>query len=153
MEKMKSLKIVLLVLAVVLVLVIYKTVGKSGFKHDAKSTIVAVNSNNFMISANDLEKNKSEFLIVELDESGSQRFENSLKISFEKLLDESNLQKLKEAESNILLVSADNSTSVKAWVILNQLNFENVFVLSEEENPEVLKYKFQPETASRLENE
>jgi hypothetical protein len=133
-------------------LLIINTVGKNAFKHDAKSTIVAVNSNNFMISANDLEKNKSEYLIVEMDESGSQRFENSLKISFEKLLDELNLQKLKLTESNILLVSADNSTSVKAWVILNQLNFENVFVLCEDENPEVLKYKFQPDTAARLES-
>lgn len=152
MEKMKSLKIVLLVLAVVLVLVIIKTVGKNGFKQDAKSTIEAVNSKNFMISVNDLEKNKSEYLIVEMDESGSQRFENSLKISFEKLLDESNLQKLKDSDKKIILVSADISTVSKAWVILNQLDFENVFVLSEDENPEVLKYEFQPDTAARLES-
>lgn len=152
MEKMKSLKIVLLVLAVVLVLVIIKTVGKNGFKQDAKSTIEAVNSKNFMISVNDLGKNKSEYLIVEMDESGSQRFENSLKISFEKLLDESNLQKLKDSDKKIILVSADISTVSKAWVILNQLDFENVFVLSEDENPEVLKYEFQPDTAARLES-
>ena len=152
MGKMKSLKIVLLVLAVVLVLVIFKTVGKNGFKNDAKSTIVAVNSNNFMISANDLEKNKSEFLIVELDESGSQRFENSHKIPFENLLEETNLQKLKDSEKKIILVSADISAASKAWVILNQLDFENVFVLSNDKNPEVLKYEFQPDTAVRLES-
>lgn len=152
MLKMKSLKIVLMVLAVVLVLVIVKTVGKNGFKQDAKSAIEAVNSKNFIISVNDLEKNKSEYLIVEMDESGSQRFENSLKISFEKLLDESNLQKLKDSDKKIILVSADISTVSKAWVILNQLDFENVFVLSEDENPEVLKYEFQPDTAARLES-
>lgn len=152
MGKMKSLKIVLLVLAVVLVLVIFKTVGKNGFKHDAKSTIVAVNSNNFMISANNLEKNKSEYLIVELDESGSQRFENSLKIPFEKLLEETNLQKLKDSKKKIILVSADIPAASKAWVILNQLDFENVFLLSNDKNPEVLKYEFQPDTAARLES-
>jgi hypothetical protein len=152
MGKMKSLKIVLLVLAVVLVLVIFKTVGKNGFKNDAKSTIVAVNSNNFMISVNDLEKNKSEFLIVELDEPGSQRFENSLKIPFEKLLEETNLQKLKDSDKKIILVSADISTGSKAWVILNQLDIVNVFVFSNDENPEVLKYEFQPDAAARLES-
>lgn len=152
MEKLSNLKIVLLVLAVVLVLVIVKSTSKNGFKQDAKSAVEAVISNNFMISANNLEKNKTEYLIVELDESGSQRFENSLKIPFDKLLEESSLEMLNETDSKILLVSNDISVTAKAWVILNQLDFENVYVLSNEENPEVLKYEFQPDTSARLES-
>ncbi len=151
MGKMASLKIVLLVLAIILVLVIVKTVGKNGFKQDAKSAIEAVVSSNFMVSQNELENNKTQYLIIDLDESASSQFENSVKIPFDKLLAETTLQKLKDSEKKILLVSADNSALAKAWVILYQLNFKNVFVLSGEENPEVLKFEFQPDTSARLE--
>ncbi len=153
MGKLSNLKIVLLVLVVVLILVIVKTVGNNGFKKDAKSAVEAVDSNNFMISANEIENNKTQYLIVDLNESGSSRFENSLKIPFEELLEESSLKQLKETESKILLVASDISITAKAWVILNQLDIKNVFILSNEDNPEVLKYEFQPDTMARLESD
>lgn len=152
MGKMKNLKIVLLVLAVVLVLVILKTVGKNGFEQDATNAVEGIFSKSYMVFSNDLKNLESQYLIVDLDESSSSKFENSLKIPFDKLLEESNLQKLKDSKKKLLLVSADNSVAAKAWVILNQLNFKNVFFLSNEENPEVLKYEFQPDTAARLES-
>lgn len=153
MGKLSNLKIVLLVLVVVLVLVIVKTVGKDGFKQDAKSAVEAADSNNFMISVNEIENNKTQYLIVDLNESVSSRFENSLKIPFEELLEESSLKQLKETENKILLVASDISITAKAWVILNQLDIKNVFILSNEDNPEVLKYEFQPDTVARLESE
>ncbi len=150
---MKSLKVVLLVLVVVLVLVLVKTIGKNGFKQDSTNAVEAVVSKSFMVLPNDLDNKETQYLIVDLNESASSGFENSLKIPFEKLLEESNLQKLKDSEKKIILVSADISAASKAWVILNQLDIKNVFVLSNEENPEVLKYEFQPDTAVQLESE
>jgi hypothetical protein len=141
-----------LVLAAVLALVLVKSVLNNGFKQDVATAVEAVSSKNYMILPNDLKHAEKQYLIIDLEESGSSRFENSVKISFEKLLEDSSLEKLKEAESKILLVSTDNSVAAKAWVILNQLDFENVFILSNEENPEVLKYEFQPDTAAKLES-
>jgi hypothetical protein len=149
MEKLKGLKIVLLILLVVLVLVIVKTTGKNRFKQDAQNVIEAVKSNTYQVTMNDLKGTEDQYFIVDLSESGSVQFENSVKIQFEKLLDETTLQKLKETENKILLVSDDNSVAVKAWVILNQLDFKNVFILSDEENAEVLRYEFKPDTATR----
>jgi PleD family two-component response regulator len=151
MEKLKGLKIVLLILLVVLVLVIVKTTGKNRFKQDAQNVIEAVKSNTYQVTMNDLKGTEDQYFIVDLSESGSVQFENSVKIQFEKLLDETTLQKLKETENKILLVADDNSVAVKAWIILNQLGFKNVFVLSGEENLEVLRYEFQPDTAAKLE--
>jgi hypothetical protein len=150
---MKGLKIVLVVLAVVFVLVIVKLSFKNGFKQDAANAMDAVVSNNFMIHENELKNTEDKYFIVDLEESGSSKFENSFEIPFEKLLEESSLEKLKETENKILLVSTDISMSAKAWVILNQLDFKNVFIFSNEENPEVLKYKFQPDTMARLESD
>ncbi len=152
MGKMKNLKIVLLVLVVVLALVLVKTIGKNGFKQDAANAVDAIVSNKFMIFPHDLKNAENQYLIVDLDESASSGFENSLKIPFDKLLEESNLQKIKDSEKKILLVSTDNSVAAKAWVILNQLDIENVFFLSNGENPEVLKYEFQTDTTAKLES-
>jgi hypothetical protein len=149
MEKLKGLKIVLLILLVALVLVIVKTTGKNRFKQDAQNVIEAVKSNTYQVTINDLKGTEDQYFIVDLSESGSVQFENSVKIQFEKLLDETTLQKLKETENKILLVSDDNSVAVKAWVILNQLDFKNVFILSDEENAEVLRYEFKTDTATR----
>lgn len=148
MGKLKELKIVLLILLVVLVLIIVKTTGKNRFKLDAKNAIEAITSNDFFVSINDFKAAENQFLVVDLSESGSAQFDNSVKIPFDKLLEESTLQKIKETEKKILFVSEDNSFAIKSWVILNQLGFKNIFVLSNEEKPEVLKYKFQPETGA-----
>ena len=151
MEKLKGLKVVLLVLLVVLVLVIVRTTGKNRFKQDARDVIEVVESNNFQVTIDELKGAENHYLIVDLTESGSAPFENSVKIPFEKLLEESSLEKLKASENKLLLVSDDNSVAVKAWVILYQLDFKNIFVLSDEENMEVLKYEFQRDTTARME--
>ncbi len=149
MEKLKGLKIVLLILLVVFVFVIVRTAGKNRFKQDAQNAIEAVKSNNFRVTMKDINETENQYLIVDLTQSGSAQFENSVKIPFEKLLEETSLQKLKTAENKILLVSDDNSVAAKAWVILNQLDFKNVYVLAEEENGEVLRYEFKPDTAAK----
>jgi hypothetical protein len=151
MGKLKGLKIVLLILLIALTLVIVRSTGKNRFKQDARNAIEAASDNNFFVSLNDFKKDEKQYLVVDLSESGSSQFENSIKIPFEKLLDENTLQQLK-TESKILLFSGDNSAAVRAWVILNQLGFKNVFVFSNEENAEVLKYGFQPDTSVRLES-
>jgi len=150
MGKLKDLKIVLFILLIVLVLVIAKTTGKNRFKIDAKNAIEVISSNNFSVSLTGFRAAENQFLVVGLNESGSIQFDNSLKVPFEKLIDETLIQKLKDTEKRILLVSEDNSLAIKSWVILNQLGFKNIFVLSDAENAEVLKYKFQPGTSAGM---
>jgi hypothetical protein len=147
MKKLKEFKIVLLILLVVLVLVIVRTTGKNRFKQDAKNAIETITSNNFSVSLTDFSAAENQFLVVELNESGSVQFENSIKVPFEKLIDETTLEKFKKTGKKILLVSEDYSLSIKAWVILNQLDFKNVFVFSKDENAEILKYELQPDTS------
>jgi len=68
-------------------------------------------------------------------------------------LDKANQTILKESKDEIILYSADVSTTAKVWVILNQLGFKKLLILSPDEQPEVFKYKFQPDTTVRLEND
>jgi len=153
MKKLKELKIVLAILLVVLVLVIAKTMSKNRLNQDAINAIEAVSNSNFSVSLNEFKAAQNQFLVVDLSESGSAQFENSMKVPFDKLLEESTIQKLKETQGKILLVSTNNSQTSKAWVILNQIGIKNVFVLTNEENQEILKYAFQPDSITRLESD
>lgn len=150
MEKLKGLKTMLLILFGVLILVIIKTTGKNRFKQDVRHTMEAVKGNDYFVSLNDYKTSENHYFVVDLTESGSAQFKNSLKIQFKNLLDEGVLQQLKDTDKKILLYSDDFPVAVKAWVIMSQLKFKNVFVLSEEKNREVLKYELKVGASEKL---
>jgi len=153
MERLKSLKFVLIVLLIIATLVIVKTCERNGFTGDAQLAVNAMVNVENTVSENDYKQNKSEYFVLELIEKevpSTLQFENAKGVVFENLLEESSLQSLKGKK--VLLVSENPALATKAWIILNQFNIENVFLLNKEENPEVFKYEFQPDTSSKLES-
>lgn len=152
MKQLKSLGLIILFLAVVLVLLVVRLLDKDLFKQEAELAIKQSTAGRNLITSAEL-KNTDDFLFVNLstDASDPESFENSVPIAFEHILDSENQKLFKDSKSRIVLYSEDNSDAAKAWVILNQMGFENVFLLQTEERSEVLKYKFQPDTATRLE--
>lgn len=149
---MKGIRLFLAFFAVLVVLVIVRTTNKNLFKNDASGAVQAGQKN--LVSVSQLKNRAGSFLVVSIDpEPVSHPFaaENTIHIPFEKLLEKDNRKKLQNEKGGILLYSADLALSSKAWVILNQLKFNNVYILSEEENPEEFKYTFQPDPSIRLE--
>lgn len=140
--KFKKITWIIAGLSLLLVLVLIRTFNPNLFKRPAAD---AINSaQNSIVTIAQLQSVSEPRVIVELDENDP-RFNESLTVPFSQLLDKTNQAKLKEAQGNIYLHSAKAETSAKAWVILNQLGFDNVFILTDEQ-PEVLKYKFRPDT-------
>nr|WP_321487466.1 hypothetical protein [uncultured Draconibacterium sp.] len=142
----KNITWILGVLLILLVLVLVRTFNSNLFKRNVSEALTT----EMTVSVQDLSALKGSYSVVELD-AENQRFPNSLVLPFNQLLEKENKEKLASLDGKILLYSSDISTSSKAWVILNQLEFDGVYILSDEENPEVLKYKFQPDTTIRLE--
>nr|WP_319998245.1 hypothetical protein [uncultured Draconibacterium sp.] len=142
----KNITWILGVLLLLLVLVLVRTFNSNLFKRNVSEALTT----EMTVSVQDLSALKGSYSVVELD-AENQRFPNSLVLPFNQLLEKENKEKLASLDGKILLYSSDISTSSKAWVILNQLEFDGVYILSDEENPEVLKYKFQPDTTIRLE--
>jgi antitoxin component YwqK of YwqJK toxin-antitoxin module len=134
-----------------LAFVIARTSNKNLFKQDSICAIEAAKNGNNAISLSGLENLSAPYIVVNLSNSEvchTFQSQNIINIPFENLLDKTNQKILNDAEGKILLYSKDISIASKAWVILNQLNFENVFILESEEDSEVLKYKFQPDTGA-----
>jgi hypothetical protein len=152
MKQLKSLGLIILFLAVVLVLIVVRLLDKDLFKQEAGLAIEQSVAGGNLITSAELKKS-DDFLFVNLstDAADPESYENSVTISFEHILASENQNLIKGVQSKIVLYSEDNSDATKAWVILNQMGFKNIFLLETEENGEVLKYKFQPDTTARLE--
>ncbi len=145
--KIKKISWIIAGLSLLLVLILVRTFNTNLFKRPAIDAITAAENNTVTVSQ--LQLDSEPRTIIELDEN-DQRFNESLSIPFSQLLEKDNQSKLKGAQGNIYLHSTQAETSAKAWVILNQLGYDNILILTDEQ-PEVLKYKFRPDTEARPE--
>lgn len=146
MELLKKLKWIFVLLLVIAGLVSVRMAGDNGFKGDARDAVATIAAGDFLVSVNEFNQNKDEYQVVTLGKAGGAQSENAIQISFEKLADETTLQQIKSSGKKILLTGTDMAQTVKAWIILNQMQVKNLFILSEKENIETLKYNFIPET-------
>lgn len=156
MKQFKSLKIVIPILVLLLILVIARNSNPNIFKGDVKTAIEAAQNNGNLRSPGQVGELKSPWLLVNLGTSelpDSLRPENSISLPFENLLDRAKRKILEDFEGELVLYAADAATAAQAWVILNQLGFKKVYILNTGGNPEELKYKFQPDTTVRLEQD
>lgn len=139
---------------IILVLIILRTSNKNLFKQDPQYAINVATKSIISITKPDLKKLSPQYIVVNLNDAinyNPDQFQQSINIPFENLLDKVNRKILDNAKGEIVLFSENVSTTSKAWVILNQLNITNVLILQSEENTDVFKYKFQPDTTAKLE--
>lgn len=156
MNRIKSLTIVILILLVLVILAIVRNSDQNLFKQDVKTAIVAAQNDSNTISPDQLKKRTRPCLLVNLGNENipdSLLVEKTISIPFENLLDQTNRKILNEVKGDIILYSTDVAIVTKAWVILNQLGFKNLFILSSTSNSEVLNYKFEPDTTAGIETD
>jgi len=149
MGNLKVLIAILLSLSLMLIMVLLHSFNENLFIRDAGDAITEITDH--VITIEDLSDRQHAYQIVNLD-GDSAKFGNAIQMSFKDILLPENRKKLSSLETDIFLYSNNASTVAKAWVILNQLDFKRVFILSDNPTPEVLKYKFQPDTTIRLES-
>ena len=143
-----------MLLVIILVLVILRSTNVNLFKQEAKTAIELATQGKNILSLENINALTSGFIIINLDSPESYKasqFKNSKNIPFNNLLEKENRGIFENIAGEIILYSDDISTSSKAWVVLNQLGYKNVYILQNKDSNEVLKYKFQPDTTARLE--
>jgi len=156
MDKLKNLRLVILIVGILLILVIVRNSDSNIFRKDINTAVEAAQNNSNLLSIEQVRQLKSTWLVINGGNDklpDSLRIEHSISIPFENLLEEANRKILKEVDGDLILYSSDVAMASKAWVILNQLGYPNVFILKSEGNQEELKYKFQPDTTVRLEQD
>ncbi len=144
MKKIKEFALVILLLLIVSTLVFVRSTNKNRFSGTVDDIAETLKYEQVFVQTKDLQIN--DYLVIELGENaGVEIIPAAIKESLEGLTGEDFRKKLEISGKKILL-TGNELQAAKAWVILNQLGYKNVFVLTYYENPEVLKYEFQPGT-------
>jgi len=149
MGNLKVSTAIIAALTLLLIMVLLRSFNENLFTRNVEDAVSIVQ--NKTISTQYLADFQHPYQVVNLD-GDSTKFKNAWPIPLRDILLPENRKKLNTAENDLLLYSENPSTSAKAWVILNQLGIERIFIFSDDPSPEVLKYKFQPDTMIRLES-
>ena len=156
MNLLQNLKIIILIIVAILILIIFRISDQNVFKESVKTAMEVTQNNSNIIKPGKFRELKSAYLVIQLgseSQPDSFQFQSSVKIPFERLLDKVNREILDKTKGTLILYSDEIAISSKAWIILNQLGYKNILILTAEENPEELKYKFQPDTTAGLEQD
>lgn len=156
MSLLKNLKIIIPVIMALLILVIIRISDTNIFREPVRKALEATQSNGNLITLDQLKLLSGSYLVIDLRSVAirdSIQFQHRKQIPFEKILDQDNRDVLDQTKGDLILYSDDAATASKAWVILNQLGYKKLLILTSNANTEELKYKFQPDTTARLEQD
>jgi len=153
MKHLRPYLLLSLIVLPIVVLVLIRAFAPGGFKPDANNLAEASYRGANLLNQEQVSALSTKPLIVKLgnEEAGEiSPSSDTLFIAAGRLLDKENLKAIHAHRGPVLLISDDPAISAKAWMILSQMGFHDLFVLTEKDSIEVLKYKFRPETAAGI---
>lgn len=149
MNLINKYKVVLAVVLPVLILILLRTFGSNHFQSDAKRWAESSFLQSNIITAIQNETLPGEKLIINLSKDGKGNMKikrDTLNISTDSIISINYLEIIRKHEGPILLFSSDEAVSARIWMLLSQMGFKNIFILSNTTDNEVFKYKFRPDT-------
>lgn len=144
---------VILVVLPVIVLVLIRAMAAGGFKPDASGLAKASFTGANLVNREQASSLGSKPLIVKFvkEDAGQMNpSRDTLFVKASRLLDKENLKAIHVYNGPVLLVSDDPAISAKAWMILSQMGYRDLFVMTDRDSTEVLKYKFRPDTSAGI---
>jgi rhodanese-related sulfurtransferase len=154
MDLIKKYKVVIAIVLIILILVLIRSLGANHFKSDAKrwaeSSVIQSN----IITGDRIGTLSGEKLIINLSEEGSginEMTRNALHIPADSLFSKNNLNAIRKHDGPVLLFSSETAVSARIWMLLSQMGYKNVFILTNVIDNEVFKHKFRPDTSVRPE--
>jgi hypothetical protein len=149
MDLLKRYKVVIALVIPILIIVLLRSFSIYHFKDDAaKQARPSVLKTNLIT----IEKSwtlSGKILLISLDEtipSGLNSFEKSLKIAADSILRKENLNMIRHFKGSVLLYSSDISVASRIWMLLSQMGYKNLYILTSEPDNEILKHNFRPDT-------
>jgi hypothetical protein len=144
---------VILVVLPVIVLVLIRAMMPGSFKPDAGKRAGASFTGANLLTRDQVAALGSKPLVVKIGNemaATENRPSDTLYVEAGRLLEKENLKAIEGYQGVILLVSDNPAISAKAWMILSQMGYRELYVFAEKENSEVLKYKFRPDSAAGI---
>lgn len=171
MDHLKKNKVLIAIVLTVVILVLIRSLGTDHFKTDAIRWAEPSLSRSNIISKDKIGILAGEKLFINLDESdlppippsgGAKEnvttesavtsAKTEINIPAGSILDKNNLTTITKHKGPVLLFSGKPEVSVRIWMLLSQLGYKNLYVLTTESDNEVLKYKFHPDTLTKADS-
>jgi rhodanese-related sulfurtransferase len=167
MRIIKELKYIFLLAIVIIVLISIRSYKRNYFFLSAAEAYQLSSDSSYLLNKIKFAELPEDKLLIDLRSEESfmkSHLAKAMNIPFQHILFRSNFKEYKQ--NDIILYSDDISQSVKAKLLLNQMGYEGVYILdisdesikagkiitnSQIYSNEDFKYKFQPDTAIRLE--
>jgi hypothetical protein len=153
MKRLRPYLLVILIVLPVIILVFIRAFAPGSFRPDAQKRAKASFSGANLLNREQVSALGHKPFIVKLVNADARPINPSsdtLQIVADRLLDKENLKAIHTHRGPVLLVSEDPAISAKAWMILSQMGYRDLFVLAEKDSLEILKYKFRPDTKAGI---
>jgi hypothetical protein len=153
MKYLRPRLLIVLIVLPVIVLVLIRAFAQGGFKPDAHKLAKASFTGANLLNRQQVAELGNKPLIVKLsnkEEGQMSPSSDTLFIAAGRILDRNNLKAIHIHRGPVLLVSDDQAVSAKAWMILSQMGYRDLFILVEKDSNELLKYKFRPDTTAGI---
>ncbi len=151
MELIKKYRLVIAVVLPILILGLIRSLGVNHFKNDAKrwAEPSVKQSNTINIKQSGTLSGKKLIINLDNDASGIREITmDAQNIPADSVLSKKYFKIIKKHDGPVLLFSSETSISARIWMILSQMGFNNTYILTNNKDNEVFKYKFRPDTIS-----
>jgi hypothetical protein len=145
-------KVVIAVVLIILVLVLIRSFGSNHFKSDADKWSEPTVMQSNIINEEQFKALPGEKLMIYLGEKTGGHTDISgkvLKISPDSVL--SKIKIIRKHDGPVALFSSDPALEARIWMLLSQMGFRNIYILSNDSGNEALKYKFRSDTLAEPE--
>jgi hypothetical protein len=150
MSHLRQIGILILIVLPVAILVLIRGTAAERFKEDARKLAEPSFSHSNTMSREQLATFKSGYRIIDISDPGKQLEKHPgdsvIHLPAEIILEKTGQEVLRSNKLPVLLYSSDPAISARVWMLLSQMGYRNLFILTDEPDNEVIKYKFRPDT-------
>jgi hypothetical protein len=149
MEIMNRYKVIIAVVLPVLILVLIRSFGTGHFKNDFKKWAEPSMTRTNIITPEQASSLTGNKLLIYLDKKaiGSTGLaQESQNIPPDSILTKKYFNIIRKHSGPVLLYSTGNDVSGRIWMVLSQMGFKNIYILTNNTDNEVFKNKFRPDT-------
>ena len=123
----------------ILILVLIRSFGSNHFRIDAgRWAEPSVKQSNIILSQQ-IGSLPGEKLIINLDKENSRNNEftgSSIHIPSDSVLNRNNLKTIRKHKGPVLLYSSETAVSARIWMILSQMGYKNIYILTDNADQE-----------------
>lgn len=150
MSHLRQIRIVILIVLPVAILVLIRGTAAERFKQDARKLAEPSFRHSNAMSREQLATFTSGYRIIDISDQGNQMEkypgDSVIHLPAEIILGKTGQEVLRSNKLPVLLYSPDPAISARVWMLLSQMGYRNLYILTDEPDNEVIKYKFRPDT-------